>query len=184
MKTGIYARSEDLSNRLRGKGLGIGYLVGRFKLAGLRTAIYPKTGARAWLQRFVGLDGWQARIVALLQPAMPMAEQKKVTLLATAVKGIIDVEFEPEGSTLAVMIDSGDPVFLRGAFLSASECGECSSNCAGIVGVEGTAENLKAHGGSLIEELRNHVADDAVRANFRQSTLSLEELRELSGFEI
>jgi len=42
---------------------------------------------------------------------------------------------------------------------------------------------LKARGGSLIEELKNHVVD-VVRANSTRGTLSLQELRDLSGLEI
>lgn len=44
-------------------------------------------------------------------------------------------------------------------------------------------ENLKARGRSLIEELKNHVVD-VVKANSGRGTLSLEELRDLSGLEI
>lgn len=44
-------------------------------------------------------------------------------------------------------------------------------------------ENLKARGRQLIGELKNHVVD-VVRANSGRGTLSLEELRELSGLEI
>jgi hypothetical protein len=44
-------------------------------------------------------------------------------------------------------------------------------------------ENLKIRGGSLIEELKNHIVY-VVRANSRRGTLSLEELRELSGIRL
>lgn len=44
-------------------------------------------------------------------------------------------------------------------------------------------EDLKARGRHLIDELKNHVVD-VVRANSGRGTLSLEELRELSGLEI
>ena len=44
-------------------------------------------------------------------------------------------------------------------------------------------ENLKAPGRQLIEELKNHILD-VVKADSGRSTLSLEELRELSGLEI